>query len=471
MKRSICLLLTILFFSTFAYAQTTAPTANKQNAGVQLPPVKKLKLPNGMIVVLMEQREVPVVSFNFRLRAGSVLDPQGREGTASLTAGLLRRGTKTKSADQIAAELDFIGGEFAATANADSTFGGAEFLTKDLPKGMELLSEILLNPIFPDAEVTKLKTQRIDGVRAAKDQAQAVIGNYFNSYLYGAHPYARPVGGDEKSLAAITRADIQKFYTDTYAPANMILAVVGDFNASEMERLITSSFGTWNKQAIKQTPLIVPTNVTGKRLLLIDKPDSTQTFYYIGSNGITRTNKDRVGIALINTLFGGRFTSRLNSELRIKTGLTYGARSSFDRRLQNGTFAISTYTRNETTEKAIDVTLDLLNKLHATGITQQELDSAKAYLKGTFPTSIESSDQLAAQLTELEFYGLDATEINDFNRQVDALTLTDANRLIKTYFPKDNYVLVLVGKRSEIEKVARKYATQVDFKSISDAGF
>ncbi len=465
MKRLISLLCVLMFMFGVVVA------TNAQEAAFGLPPAKKVKLPNGMTVILMEQHEVPIVSFNFRLRAGSVADSAGKEGTASMTAGLLRKGTKTRTADQISSELDFIGGQLAATATSDFTIGSAEFVKKDVVKGLELLSDTLLNPTFPAAEVTKLQQQRTDAVRAAKDQAQGVIGNYFNAYLYGKHPYARATGGDERSLAAITQADIVKFYEANYAPANMILAVVGDFNTSEMESMITNAFGKWNKRAQSAATLIAATPATGKRLLLIDKPDSTQTFFRIGNTGVPRTNKDRVAIELVNTLFGGRFTSRLNTELRIKSGLTYGARSNFDERIVAGPFSIATFTRNETTEQAIDMALDILKRLHAEGITPEELQSAKAYMKGQLPPDLETSDQLAEELTELEFYGLDASEINEFYKRVDALTVADANRAIKEYFPTDNYVLVLVGKRSEIEKVARKYATTVDFKSINDAGF
>ncbi len=448
-----------------------AASVHAQETAFRLPPVKKVKLQNGMTVLLMEQHEVPIISFNFRLRAGSVADAQGKEGTAAMTAGLLRKGTKTRTADQFASELDFIGGDLSVTATPDGTIGAAEFVKKDIAKGMELLSDVLTSPTFPEAEVAKLRAQRIDAVRAAKDQAQSVIGNYFNAYLYGKHPYARATGGDERTLAAITRDDIAKFYDAYYAPSNTILAVVGDFNTSEMETMVTNAFGKWNKQAKSATPLTAFAPVTGKRLLLVDKPDSTQTFFYIGNVGVARTNKDRVGLELVNTLFGGRFTSRLNTELRIKSGLTYGARSNFDQRLVPGAFAITTYTRNETTEKAIDMALDILKRLHASGITEEELLSAKKYLKGQFPTRVETSDQLAARLTELEFFGFDANEIDEFYKRVDALTVNDANRIIKEYFPTENYVLVLVGKRTDIEKVARKYAPTVDVKSINDIGF
>ncbi|MGH9790432.1 MAG: M16 family metallopeptidase, partial [Candidatus Acidiferrales bacterium] len=415
-RTSIALLLALLLITLSAAAQPSS---------LKLPPYKKTKLPNGLTVLLMEHREVPIVSFEFAVKGGSVADPRGKEGTASLTAELLRKGTKSRTAEQIAAQLDFIGGQFDDGTRPDESTASAEFLKKDLATGLDLLADILLNPSFPADEFTKLQEQRMDGIRSAKDRAQAVMASYFNGYLFGSHPYGRPTGGDEKSLAAITRDDVAQFYQANYAPANAILAVVGDFSAAEMEKLIAQKFGGWSAPASSArsaaaAKLAEPAPVKGKRLLLVDKPDSTQTFFRIGNVGISDTHPDRVPIQVVNTLFGGRFTSMLNSALRIESGLTYGAGSFFDQRQVSGPFAINSYTQNETTEKAIDMALDILKRLHAEGVSETQLTSAKNYIKGQFPPDIETSDQLANLLVDLELRGLDEREINEFYAKVDA---------------------------------------------------
>ena len=170
------------------------------------------------------------------VKTGSTADPQGKEGLASLTAELLRKGTRTRTSEQVSSDLDFIGAEFAMNANTDFTAGSAEFLKKDIRQGMDLLDGYPPESSFPQDELTKLTEQRVDGIKSAKDRADSVIGRYFATYLYGKHPYARPVGGDENSLRAITRADVQSFYGANYVPANTILAGAGDFNAAEMRR-------------------------------------------------------------------------------------------------------------------------------------------------------------------------------------------------------------------------------------------
>ncbi len=461
----------VLILLIFSITLQVQAQPQPQQGALKLPPYKKLKLKNGMTLLLMEQHEVPIVSFNFLVKTGAVADPAGKEGVAWMTANLLRKGTKTRTADQISGELDFIGGTLRAEAEHDLTTGAAEFVKKDLAKGIELLSDVLLNPTFPQDEVTKLQRQSIDSIKAAKDEAFDVVDLYYEAFLFGAHPYARPAVGDEKSLAAISRTDVEKFYQTYYTPSNTILSIVGDFDAVEMEKTLTEKFGVRADRQTPVAPLAEPIVSNGRRLLLIDKPDSTQTFFQVGNLGTARTNKDRVGIEVVNTLFGGRFTSMLNSELRVKSGLTYGAGSDFEMRKTRGPFFISTFTANENTEKAIDLTLEILKRLHEKGITEEELKSAKSYLKGQFPPRIETSEQLAALISELEFFGLDETEVNSYYAKIDAMTVADARRVIKEHYPLDNLVFVLIGKASEIEPVVKKYAPGLRKKSITETGF
>ena len=439
--------------------------------GLKLPPAKRVKLPNGLTLLLIEQHEIPILSFNLIVGGGSVADPVGKDGVADLTAELLRKGTGQRTAEQLAAELDFIGASFNASTTNDYTTLAAEFLKKDQAKGLDLLADAVLNSTFPPAEVEKLIRQSIDQIKAGRDRAPSVIGNYFNGYLYGSHPYGRPVGGDERSLAAITRDDIISSYRGRYTPSNTILAVAGDFVTAEMERELTARFGSWSGKPAPEVSLPEPVAVKGRRLLLVDKPDSTQTFYQIGNLGIARSNPDRVYVNVVNTLFGGRFTSRLNDALRVTSGLTYGANSFFSERRQRGPFVISTYTRNETTGKAIDLTLEILRQLHEKGVTEAELASAKNYLKGQFPPRIETTDQLAAQMAQLAYYGLDERELNDYYRRIDSMTLDDARRVIRQHYPLDDLVLVLIGKRAEIGEAVKKYAPVVDHKVITQPGF
>ncbi len=449
-----------------------APTAGTSTAvTLKMPPYKKVRLKNGATLLLMERHTVPLIGFQVLIRAGSAGDPENKEGAAFMTAGLLRKGTKTRSAEQFASDLDFIGGTFNSFATADATLISAEFVTKDVGKGLDLLSDALMNPAFPEDEFNKLLKQRVDGLKSAKDQAEGVIGLYYNAYLFGHHPYARPTTGDENSLAALKRDDAQKFYQTYYTPANTIIAVAGDFSAAEMEKMLAQKFESWPARSAPAISVPDPAPATGKRLLLIDKPDSTQTYFRVGNVGIARTNADRLYIDVVNTLFGGRFTSMINSELRIKSGLTYGANSTFDRRKARGPFVIGTFTRNATTVQTLDKTLEVLQRLHEKGVSEEDLQSAKNYILGQFPPTIETSQQLAGLMANLEFYSLDDREINEMVSKINAMTVADAQRIIKEYYPSDNLVFVLIGKASEIGDGVKKYAPKMETRSINDRGF
>jgi predicted Zn-dependent peptidase len=438
---------------------------------LNLPPHEKIVLKNGLTVLLMEKHGVPIVNIAVIVKSGSVADPAGEEGLASVAAGLLHKGTAKRSAQQFAADLDFIGAEFSADASADYTTISSEFLTKDVDKGMDLFSDAVLHPAFAQGEVEKLLAQEIDGIKAAKDEAQSVALNYYYGYLFNKHPYGRPVGGDELSLARIKREAITKFYEANYTPGNTILAVAGEFNAAQMRAKLEQALGGWKAKPSLLSAIIGPTAVKGKKLLLVDKPDSTQTFFVFGNIGTAENDPDRVAIRVVNTIFGGRFTSELNEALRVESGLTYGAEAFFDSRKEPGAFAIYSYTKNESTTQAIDLALQVLAKLHKVGVTPEQLASAKAYMKGQFPPSIETSGQLARTIAAHEFYGLDDDEINQMEARIDAVTPAMAKQVIAKHFPEENLVFMLIGKASEIGPGVRKYATQQDSRKISEPGF
>jgi zinc protease len=238
----------------------------------------------------------------------------------------------------------------------------------------------------------------------------------------------------------------------------------------EMEKLLTARFGGLPKKTAPAVSIPKPQPVTGTKLLLVDKPDATQTFFRFGNVGIARNDPDRAAVDIVNTLFGGRFTSKINTALRIDSGLTYGANSSFQRYRQPGAFFINSYTRNATTEKAMDMAVDVLNDLHKTGFTEEQLKSAKEYIKGQFGPRVETADQLANWVSDFELYGLDAREVDDYATRLDAVTVADARRVIEKDFPQKNMVLAVIGKASEIAPLMKKYAPSVETRSISDPG-
>jgi zinc protease len=455
----------LIAFSASALAQSAPAQA------FQLPAYKRVQLPNGLTLLLLEKHELPMISIEVGLRSGSVADPAGKEGVASLTASLLRKGTSNRNSEQVSADLDFIGMQYSTQVDQDSTRVSADFLKKDLDAALALLADVLLHPSFPEAEAKKHIAQEQDAIRASKDEPRQVIQLYFMKFLYGEHPYGRPSEGDERSLGSVSRDDITGFYRGHYTPGNAIVAVAGDFDSEAMQLKITQAFGSWSGAAPAAVAVPALKPISGKRVLLVDKPDATQTYFMIGNIGISTTNPDRGSIDVVNTLFGGRFTSLFNTELRIKSGYSYGAFSSFDELRAPGPFFMSTFTKNATTEPAIDKSFEVLGRLHQQGFTADDVTSAKAYINGTLPPRLETTPQLVRTLTSLELSGITRDQFNQNLVKQQGTTADDARRVINTYFPNQDYVMVLVGKGSEIQKIANKYAPNVTTKKISDPGF
>ena len=456
-------------FLILAAASLTAGTAFAQ--AVHIPPHEKVVLKNGLTLLLMRKQGVPMVDFYAIVKTGAAADPAGEAGLASVTAGLLRKGTKTRSAQQFAADLDFIGGSFDAGSASDFTGISAEFMTKDLDRGLDLFSDALLHPTFPQAEVDKLLAQSLDAVKAAKDQPEAVLGAYFYGYLFGTQPYGRPSDGDEVSLKKITRNGVQRFYETYYTPANTLLAVSGEFDLEQVKQKLEAALGAWQGKPAPPVQIPAATDVKGARLLLVDKPDATQTYFAIGNIGTVVTDPDRVAIRVVNTVFGGRFTSLLNEALRVESGYSYGAESEFDSRKEPGAFLIASFTKNQTTVPAIDLALKVLEDFRKNGVTQEQLASAKSYIKGQFPPTLETSTQLARRIALNAFYGLGDDEVNQLAARVDAVTPEVAKRVIDKHYPDGNLVFVLIGKASEIGPQLKKYAERQDSREISDPGY
>ena len=441
-------------------------------AQIKLPSSESATLSNGMRVVLSPRKDIPMVTVRLLFRGGAEADPPGKAGLGDLTGELLQRGAGSLDAAAFAERLDSLGAELAIDTTAQATTVAMEFLSKDAGAALALLAEAVAHPVFAETEVKKALAESIDAVRAGKDDPGSALRSYATAMMFGpAHPYGRVV--DELSLARIGRDDIVSHHRRYFGGKNLIAVVVGDFAPAPMRALVEKTLGAIDAGEAHTwlAPLPAPTH-SQSRLLLIDKPDATQTYFTIMMPGIQRGHPDRGGLWLVNTLFGERFTSMLNEALRINSGLTYGASSRIQLNRLPGAITLSSFTKNETTVEAIDLALKVLRRLREKGIDAAQLASAKAYIKGIYPTdNLETSGQLAAVLGDLELFGLNRGEVDDLFSRLDAVNPAQASELARRYFVETNLQFCLVGKASDIKSKIGKYSHAIRVVPITEPGF
>jgi len=405
--------------------------------------------PNGLTVLVVEQHALPIVQIQALVKTGSVQDPPAKAGLANLVAGLLDEGTTTRSATQLAEQIEFVGGALEAKAAHDFTTASARVLAKDAELGFELLADIVTRASFPEPELERVKKLIVGEIIAQKDDPGAVAGKAFSRLVFDGHPYSWPVNGTEETLPAISRADVQAFHAREYLPNQTILAVVGDVTVEQTRALIEKYFGSWQKGPTPERAAAAPAAIDKPVVELIDK-ELTQTTLVLGHVGISRTNPDFYAVTVMNYILGaGGFSSRLMDSIRDKQGLAYGVMSQFEPRAVPGPFLVSLQTRNATANQALTGVLKELNGMKAAPVSAKELSEAKAYLVGSFPMRFDTTHKLAEVLCQVEFYGLGLDYFTQYPAWIAKVTADDVLRVAKQYLHPDRYALVAVGKMGE----------------------
>lgn len=435
--------------------------------GLDVPNYQRIQLRNGAVLLLMERRDVPLVTFSALLRGGSAVDAPGKSGTASVLAELLERGAGQRDAFAFADAIAAVGGSIQVAADVESIAINGSFLANDEALMVELLSDMLQRPALPAAEFENVRARQIDFLRAAKDtELNSLAPIYGAAQLFGPHPYGRPIDGSEASLAALTHNDVLEYYQQQFGADRLILAVAGDFRTAIMRRLLTQALSSWRKAPTRLPTIPAPAPVRQRSVLLIDAPESAQSYFWLGNVGVARSDPRRAALDVINTLFGGRFTSMLNTELRIRSGLSYGASSGFRRLAQPGSWQLSSFTRTETTVEAIDLALSVLDRLHTPdALDEAMLQSARSYVLGQYPLSFETAAQWASHLAMLELYGLDQSYIEDYGPTLAAVTLEEARNAAASVIPRSNaLVLTVIGRADALREALAKYGQVTELK-------
>ena len=419
---------------------------------LKLPAITRTTLPNGLRVVLAEYHELPLFDVTVFVGAGAAQDPPGKEGVAMLTAAALKRGVDGMSAEALAQAIESLGGVIAAQAGTDATVVTAEFLSRDLTAGLDLLRRVLREPEFAREEVRRARDEQVANIVAGLDEPGVIAERCFAPWLYGKHPYSLPVDGRRDSVKDLGRGDVRSFYDHWYRPNDTIVVIVGDVQADDAVRRLQAAFGDWKPGADAiATRAGAPVPTSGRRVLLVDKPDATQTQIRIGNVAMARRDPDLLPSQVANTVLGGGFTSRLIEELRVKRSLTYGASSAFLARRVGGDFRIQTFTKTPTTVETLRLALDVLADFRSRPIAPKLVDKAKTYLRGQYPIRLEPPEAIAMRLAEIEFNDLPPDELATYRGRVAAVTPALASEMARKHMPAaDDVAITVVGKASEI---------------------
>jgi len=441
---------------------------------VHVPAHERVVLPNGITLLIVPSRDVPLVAFQAVLRGGPLGDDftgRAKPGVASLVAGLLEKGAGSRDAFAFADAVEGAGGNFSVVAGHEALSISGQFLAQDEGLMLELLADAILRPRFDATEFETLRARRVELIKAAKDSDPAeLIGTYGRAMLFGGHPYSRPINGSEESLASITHEDILRYYEAHFGADRLILVFAGDVNVQTLKRDVMAAFGDWGKSPAPLLRVPEPRRVRGRSVLLVDSPESSQTYFWIGNVGVNKRYAQHAALDIVSTLYGGRFTSILNTELRIKSGLSYSARAGFSRGTAAGEFAIRSFTDTENASKALDLSLETLTRLQVEGVSAEMVESARAYVLGQYPLSFETAADWAAALVELEFYGLGADYIEDYGNALRQVTLLDTRAVIDGAFPSaDDVSIVLIGDAQRIRAAARRYGNVTEMPILHPA--
>jgi zinc protease len=444
------------------------PPGPLQPRQIQFPPYEMQTLPNGLQVVAVAQHEQPSISIRLLVRAGSAQDAQNKGGVATLAAALLDQGTTSRSAEEIADQIDFIGGALGTGAGTDLTFVNSVVMKDSFEFGLELVQDVAKNPAFAPEEIDRQKQQMVSSLQVSARDPDYIANSVFERLVYGFHPYGLPGDGTPESIAAITRADLQEYHRRYFVPNNMILAVVGDVTPADAFAAVTKVFGGWARADVPVAKPVEPPMPT-RRIVIVDMPDAVQTEIRVGMLAIPRKHPDYMAWDLAVKVLGGEGANRLHQVLRSQRGLTYGASADTEARKQAGHFVAETDTRTETTAEALRLVVDEFARLQRDRVSSPELGGAQDYLVGSFPLSIETPNQIATQILNVLFYDLPIAEIGTFRERALAVTPDDIQRVARAYVKPDRLAIVLVGNaRQFVQQLSQLGFSGMEIIGIND---
>jgi zinc protease len=444
-----CALAAVVFGGPAASAQvrdypSEKPPAPLASRPAPFPPYEIRTLPNGLQVVVVRHDEQPVISLQVLVRAGAVFDPAGKGGLAGLVASLLTQGTRTRTAGAIADAVDTAGAELTTLSGSDASFAQVTVMKDSFAFGLEMLSDILRRPVFAGEELERQRQQLRSGLRVSYEDPDYIASAVFERMVFGEHPYGLPSDGTPESISLITRDDLVEFHSRYYAPNNSILAIVGDVDVEEAFTAAGRVFGPWERSEIV-LPAINLSPPPARRLVLVDMPNTVQTEIRAGHLGIARKDPDYLALDFGLRILGGEGGNRLHQVLRVARGLTYGASATLDAYRLGGMVRAETDTRPQLTGEALRVMAEQFSRIYRDGVDTDELDTAKAYLIGSYPMGFEAPGSISTKVLNQLFYDLPLGELETYRERVAAMTPEIVHTAIRKHLSPDQLSVVVAG--------------------------
>lgn len=464
------ILFCLLIISTGITAQApdrSAPPALGKAKNLQLPAIQKFKLSNGLAVVLMEKHTVPLVQVNLLLQTGSFDDAAGKEGLTSIAMDLLDEGAGEYSALQLADEIDYLGAQIGTFSRAFSSEVDCSTPVSKLDDALKLMSTIVLKPTFADAELERVRKLRLNGLLTAYDEPTTIATRAYNKLLFEpTTPYGK--FANEQSITSYTKADLENFHTRNFVTGNCTLIIVGDVTRASITPLLEKYFSALPAGAVTNAAKPTPKQIKGRTLYIVDKPGAAQSVIRIGRIGTSRGDAAYNDIIIMNTILGGSFASRLNTNLREDHGYSYGAGSGFSFWSVSGPFTASSSVQTDVTGPALGEFFNEFKKMRQP-IPEADLTRGKNYVALGYAGDFETNESIAAALAELVTFQLPDTYFNSYVDKALAVTKKGVEAAAKKYITPDNMLIVVVGDRAKIEEGVKKLKLgKINFLSVED---
>jgi zinc protease len=426
------------------------PSAGSEHA-LQIPVPKSFQLANGLTVLVNERPGLPIVSANLVIRTGSGANPAEKAGLANFTAAMLDEGVEGKSALQISDEVAQLGGSLTTGSSMDASQVTARSLSRTFPQMLTLVADVTRRPTFPQEEIERQRASRLASLVQQRENANAVASTVMAAALYGEqHPYGHTELGEEASNKAMSRDDMQQFWSQNFVPNNAALVVSGRITVDELRPLVEQAFGSWQQGTPAAVAAAQPPQTTPARLVIVDKPGAPQSQLRVASIGAARSTPDYAPLLVMNEALGGLFSSRINLNLREEHGYTYGASSQFVFRRFAGPFLVATGVRTDVTAPAVSEILKELNGIKASELSPEELTLSKDSLVRSLPANFETSDRVSATTSNIFIYDLGLDYYTKIGGRLEGVTAAQVKEAANKYIDPGKALVIAVGDRAKI---------------------